>query len=415
MARTFHPSAQPDYFLHLIESGKTDRRLTDHDAEILTEFIKTRKTKTGERVSAIRRTKLAQTLISVKQFLKCQWTDAKIKDLSDAVDALNESRYKQNTKNDHIVILKTFYRWMIRKKQTKITLEQLSDEDDGIRAPGVNTETAEAKDLITRDELITIIKGCKNLRDKAIVSTLYESAARISELSRMKWGDLEYTPEGIIKLTIHDEKSKKGKNGDESNKRYAPLLMSMEYLAAWRAGYPGKPSDDAYIFIDRDNKPMEYRAINYQITRAAKRAGVAKRITPHLFRKSRLTEMVREGYQESVIKEQGWANQGSQMMKTYIKLGSDDVMNEFLVKQGIRKREQKAKENVPQQCPFCFAMNSPLSEFCHKCGQGLTEEARSQVQQERVAIRAAGTEYVRVDDVTQMIQKAVAEALAGKK
>jgi hypothetical protein len=103
------------------------------------------------------------------------------------------------------------------------------------------------------------------------------------------------------------------------------------------------------------------------------------------------------------------------MMKTYIKLGSDDVMNEFLVKQGIRKREQKAKENVPQQCPFCFAMNSPLSEFCHKCGQGLTEEARSQVQQERVAIRAAGTEYVRVDDVTQMIQKAVAEALAGKK
>jgi site-specific recombinase XerD len=370
MARTFHPSAQPDYFLHLIESGKTDRRLTDHDAEILTEFIKTRKTKTGERVSAIRRTKLAQTLISVKQFLKCQWTDAKIKDLSDAVDALNESRYKQNTKNDHIVILKTFYRWMIRKKQTKITLEQLSDEDDGIRAPGVNTETAEAKDLLTRDELAIIVQGCKNLRDKAIVTTLYESAARISELSRLKWGDLEYTNEGIIKATIHDEKTKK--------KRYSPLFLSMEYLAAWRAGYPGKPSDDAYIFIDRDNKPMEYRAINYQITRAAKRAGIEKRVTPHLFRKSRLTEMVREGYQESVIKEVGWANQGSQMMKTYIKLGSDDVMNEFLVRQGIKKKEQKVKENVPRQCSYCFAMNSPVSEYCHKCGQPLTEEAKKE-------------------------------------
>lgn len=184
----------------------------------------------------------------------------------------------------------------------------------------------------------------------------------------------------------------------------------MEYLAAWRTGYPGKPSDDAFIFIDRDNKPMEYRAINYQITRAAKRAGVEKRITPHLFRKSRLTEMVREGYQESVIKEQGWANQGSQMMRTYIKLGSDDVMNEFLVKQGIKKRDQKAKENVPQQCPFCFAMNSPLSEFCHKCGQGLTEEARTQVQQERGAIRAAGAEYVRVDAVQKMISDALQAA-----
>jgi len=368
----FHPSADPKYYLHLIESGKGNNRLTDADAALLTEFIDTRKTKAGMKVTPIRRTKLAQTLISIKQFLKCQWTDATIKNLSDCVNALNESDYKQNTRNDHVVILKTFYRWLIRKKKTMITLEQLSDQDDGIRSPGVNTETTEAKDLITRDELATIIKGCKNLRDKAILATLYESAARISELSRMKWGDLEYTNDGIIKATIHDEKTKR--------KRYAPLLMAMEYLAAWRAGYTGKPSDDAYIFIDRDNKPLEYRAINYQITRAAKRAGIDKRITPHLFRKSRLTEMVREGYNESLIKELAWANQGSQMMKTYIKLGNDDVMNEFLVKQGIKKREQKAKDNLPQYCSFCDAKNSSISEFCHKCGQPLTKEAIKQKQ-----------------------------------
>lgn len=369
MANSFHSHGEPDYFEHLIKSGIGNKRLTEHDAEILTEFITTRKTKAGTKVTPIRKTKLAQTLISAKQFLKSQFTDATIKDLSAAVDALNDSNYKQNTKNDHITILKLFYRWLIRKRLTNITLEQLSDEDDGIRAPGVNTETAEAKDLITRDELSTIIKGCMTLRDKAIVAILYESAARISEISRLKWGDLEYTNDGIIKLTIHDEKTKK--------KRYAPLLMSMEYLAAWRSSYPGKPSDNTYIFIDRDGKPMEYRAIAYQITRAATRMGIEKRITPHLFRKSRLTEMVRDQYQESVIKEIGWANQGSQMMKTYIKLGSDDVMNEFLIKQGIKKKEQKAKENVPQQCGYCFAMNSSVSEFCHKCGRPLSEEAKA--------------------------------------
>ena len=378
MVRTFHPSADPEYYKHLIELGKTDGRLTGTDAELLTEFIQGKKTKDGTKVSGIRKTKLAQTLVSAKQFLKCQWTDATIKDLSKAVDAINESTYKQNTRNDHIGILKTFYKWLIRKKHTSITLEQLSDEDDGIKAPGVDTEGTEAKDLITRDELIAIIGACKTIRDKAIVSTLYESAARISELSRLKWGDIEYTPEGIIKLTIHDEKTKK--------KRYAPLLMAMEYLAAWRSGYTGKPSDDAYIFIDRDNKPMEYRAMAFQITRAARRAGIEKRMNPHLFRKSRLTEMVREGYQESVIKEVGWANQGSLMMKTYIKLGSDDVMNEFLVKQGIKKREQKQKENIPQQCSYCFAMNASTSEFCHKCGKPLTEEVIIKVQSTKTRI-----------------------------
>ena len=407
MARTFHPSADPEYYLHLIELGKSNGRLTEADADLLTEFIKGKKTKEGTKVSGLRKTKLAQTLISVKQFLKVQWTDATIKDLSNAVDGINESAYKQNTRNDHIGILKTFYKWLIRKKHTSVTLEQLSDEDDGIKAPGVDTEGTEAKDLVTRDDLALVIGACKNLRDKAIVATLYESAARISEVSRLKWGDLEYTDDGIIKLTIHDEKTKK--------KRYAPLLMAMEYLAAWRSGYPGKPSDDAFIFIDRDDKPMEYRAMAFQITRAAKRAGIEKRMNPHLFRKSRLTEMVREGYQESVIKEVGWANQGSQMMKTYIKLGSDDVMNEFMVKQGIKKRDQTVKDNSPRQCGFCFAMNSTMSAFCHKCGAPLTADAKTQIEQERGAIRTASTEFVRADDVERMVKDAVMAALKGKK
>jgi integrase/recombinase XerD len=380
MARNFHSSADPEYFLRLIDSAKENGRLTDDDAVLLTEFIKGKKTKDGTKVSGIRKTKLAQTLTSVKQFLKCQWTDATIKDLSEAVDAINESDYKQNTRNDHIVILKTFYKWLIRKKHTRITLEQLADPDDGIKSPGVDTEGTEAKDLITRDELISIIGACKNIRDKAIIATLYESAGRISEIARLKWGDLEYTEDGIIKLTIHDEKTKK--------KRYAPLLMAMEYLAAWRSGYPGKPLEDAFIFIDRKRKPMEYRLIAYQITRAAKRAGIKKRANPHIFRKSRLTEMVREGYQESVIKEVGWANQGSNMMKTYIKLGSDDVVNEFLVKQGIKKREQKAKDNLPQQCTFCLSMNSSISEFCHKCGKPLTLEIMGHVQTTKKQIEA---------------------------
>ena len=372
----FHHSQEPDYYLHLINNGKANRRLTDEDAALLQEFIESRKVKNGkrkgERITAVRKTKLAQTLISAKQFLKCGWTNATIKDLSKAVDDINATDYKQNTRNDHIRLLKQFYLWLIRKKYSSITLEELSDEEEGISAPGVDCETTEAKDLITRDEVVAIIGACKNLRDKAIVAVLYESAGRISEIARMRWGDIAYTPEGIVKLTIHDEKTKQ--------KRYAPMLMAIEYLASWRAGYPGKSSDDAFVFIDRDKKPIEYRAIAYQITRAAKRAGIEKRANPHVFRKSRLTEMVREGYQESIIKEIGWANQGSQMMKTYVKLGSDDVMNEFLVKQGIKKREQKQKDNTPRQCSFCFAMNSPISEFCHKCGKPLTADAATQVQ-----------------------------------
>ena len=363
--RQFHPAARPDYYQHLIDRARVDKKMTAEDAKILQQFINQMQATRG--IRGLRCTKIAQTMISWRQFLKSSWKDATTDNLHTAINALNQSKYKRNTRNDHVRILKFFFTWLVKKGKNKISRDDLTE----IRGAGVDSDITEAKDLITQDELTAIIGACLTHRDKALVATIYESAGRISEIARLKWGDLEYTDDGIVKLTIHDQKTKK--------RRYAPLLMAMEYLAAWRASYPGKPSDDALIFIDRDKKGMDYRTMNYQITRAAKRAGIEKRITPHLFRKSRLTEMVREGYQESVIKEVGWANQSSQMLKTYIKLGSDDVMNEFLIRQGLKKREQKQRENVPQQCSYCFAMNSPLSAFCHKCGKPLSEDARQQV------------------------------------
>jgi site-specific recombinase XerD len=375
--KRFHTPSDPDYYLHLIDRAKTEKTMTADDAKILHQFINQMQAVRG--IKALRCSSIAQIMISWKQYLKPSWKIITTDNLHTAINALNKSKYKRNTKDIYIRVLKYFLTWLVKRGMSSISKDDLAE----IRAPGIDSETTETKDLITPGELSAIIGGCLTHRDKALCATLHESAGRISEIARLRWGDLEYTSEGIIKLTIHDEKTKK--------KRYAPLLMSMEYLAAWRAGYPGKPSDDALIFIDRKGQGMTYPNMMYQIVRAAKRAGITKRITPHLFRKSRLTEMVREGYQESVIKEIGWANQSSQMLRTYIKLGSDDVMNEFLIRQGIKKREQKQKENVPRQCSYCFAMNSPISEFCHKCGQPMTEQARATLAEVKSRARADPT------------------------
>lgn len=115
--------------------------------------------------------------------------------------------------------------------------------------------------------------------------------------------------------------------------------------------------------------------------------------------------MVREGYQESVIKEIGWANQSSNMLKTYIKLGSNDIMNEFLIKQELKKREQKSRENVQQQCTFCFAMNSSVSTFCHKCGHPLTSEAMHELSDSSKNIRQILIENPQVHEVFLELMK----------
>jgi hypothetical protein len=59
-----------------------------------------------------------------------------------------------------------------------------------------------------------------------------------------------------------------------------------------------------------------------------------------------------------VIKKIGWNNEGTAMIKTYIRLGSDDVLKEFMIKSGVKQNEERQRNNLPMQCSYCFAMNS---------------------------------------------------------
>ncbi len=49
----------------------------------------------------------------------------------------------------------------------------------------------------------------------------------------------------------------------------------------------------------------------------AKRAGITKRVHPHLFRKSRITHLIQQNYQETVIKQMMWGNLAPDMFRTY--------------------------------------------------------------------------------------------------
>lgn len=378
----FHPSQHPDQFRHVIALGQESKAITDNEARLLLSFISTREhRKTQTAIKPIRQTKLAQSLVGFKQFLKAEYQRATIKDLKEAIRNLNGSKYTQNSRNDFITILKSFVAWLIETEQTAITTKDLAT----ITPPGASTPDIDEKDLIARDELYAIIKACKNLRDRAFVACLYESAARVSELAATRWGDLDYKDNGVVVITLIDEKM--SHKGEKKKRRQVPLLMAAEFLATWRSSYPGSPAGDVLIFPDSvGGEMMQYAAVLRQITRAAKRAGIDKRITPHLFRKSRLTEMAREHYSDAVIRSVGWNNQSTKMADVYIKVGEDAVTTEFLERQGIKKRDDKPKDNLPRQCGFCFAMNSPISEYCHKCGKPLTTEGMVKVQDEEARL-----------------------------
>ncbi len=276
--------------------------------------------------------------------------------------------FKDNTKHDYVKGLKWFLQWMITEGHSTLSKEKV----DKIKIPSVDSCTTTPDGILQEDDILAMVTQARTFRDKALIFVLYESGCRIGELARIKWKDVIFNDDSTVGLTLSDTKTRKV--------RHALLGASIEYLAGWRNNYPGTPDTDNYVFTSADGEPMEYRAMSQIISRTAKKAGLDKRVTPHLFRKSRITSLIKQNYQESVIKQAMWGNIGTNMFKTYVVLSDKDIDAEFKEKMGIEKKEIKEdKKMLPRQCKSCFAMNGPQSNFCHVCGKPLTGEALKQV------------------------------------
>jgi hypothetical protein len=161
-------------------------------------------------------------------------------------------------------------------------------------------------------------------------------------------------------------------------------------MAAWKADYrPGHPDPDAPAFITQRGLPLDYIQTLRVIQRTAARAGIKKRIHPHLFRTSRITHLVSQNYQESVIKKSMWNNINTAQFKAYVALSEKDIDAEFLDKAGIiKKAEQPGAAVRPQPCPHCHRTNAPTADYCNRCATPLTEEAIAREEDKRTTLIA---------------------------
>jgi hypothetical protein len=119
-----------------------------------------------------------------------------------------------------------------------------------------------------------------------------------------------------------------------------------------------------------------------------RRLGSRSGLHPICSGKNRITSLIKQNYQESVIKQAMCGNLGTNMFKTYVVLSEQDIDAEFRERMGIQKKEIKEdKKMVPRQCKSCFAMNGPQSNFCHVCGKPLTGEVQKKVTNYRAQVQ----------------------------
>jgi integrase/recombinase XerD len=159
------------------------------------------------------------------------------------------------------------------------------DVGRALRLPAIRNRLPER--ILPEAEVHRILSLESNSRNRAILTLLYASGIRVSELCGLSWGDLQANGEG-------GQISVFGKGGAT---RVIQLPASVwKMLVSLR---PEKAESNSPVFVSRKNKSSEGRlrplAVVLIVKAAAIRAGVEAAVSPHWFRHAHASHALDRG------------------------------------------------------------------------------------------------------------------------
>jgi len=343
-----------------IENNKD--KLSQKNIKLLMDFKKY--VEVEESLSSARVERLLVNLIKVAKWLKMDFNKAKKEDVMRVVQIIDNNDYSPNTVLTYKSIIRKFYKWLRGiPREEKIYPPEVS----WIRYKANNSHKL-PEELITREEIEKMINTCDNVRDRAFIRTLYESGCRIGEIATLKLKHVTFDQYGILIMVS-------GKTGQ----RRLRLIESEALLKSWIDLHPNKNDPESPLWVSQGtrNKGGEITYSGYLkiIKNCMGRAGIKKRIFPHLFRHSRATELANHLTDAQMKEFFGWT-QGSKMNAIYIHLAGKNIDDSILQMYGLKKESNENFKAKIYVCPRCQEKNDISKTFCSKCGEGLTEEIR---------------------------------------
>ena len=193
----------------------------------------------------------------------------------------------KKTQNYYMIALRVFLKYLTKKGIKAMPADQIELAKTGERS----------LDLITRAELLRLLNApegddIKALRDRAILEMLFSTGLRVSELCSLT---------NDIDLTV-DEYSIRGKGG-----KVRVVFISDEAKKAVKA-YMSKRKDmeeALFVQVGQEDKSGERivgkasaltrRSIERIVKEYATKAGISKKVTPHVIRHCFATDLLGNG------------------------------------------------------------------------------------------------------------------------
>lgn len=267
------------------------------------EFLDFQRTKKSVKDSTIKNQKSALLVMSEWKPLPLWKAD----DVTKYIIKMKDEGYSEFTIEMRKALIKAFFVWIGKEKLVN---------DLEIRLPKRKLKSTE---ILLPDDVNKMIAVADDNQMKALLSFMFESGARISEILNIKVKDLKEEPGLGLRVLIPATKT-----GED----YRPCLCisSAQYIRN-HVLYPARKQEDPLF----DYNPV---TVWSELKRIGKKAGIDKPLSAHKFRHAQATYMTRKGYQESIIRKKlGWTDD-SQMIARYTHLDGEDVINATAEKEG---------------------------------------------------------------------------------
>ena len=133
--------------------------------------------------------------------------------------------------------------------------------------------------VLNKDEINKMFESTMNLKHKLVLMFLYYTGVRVNEIVNLKWEDIDFQ-----RGTIHIKTAK----GDKERVVFfhEKLKSFIEYFNLKKEGF---------VFLSNFGKKYDKRTVQTIVKNASRKAGISKKVAPHILRHSFATHLLEAG------------------------------------------------------------------------------------------------------------------------
>jgi len=215
----------------------------------------------------------------------------------------------RKTQNFYLIALRAFLKYLARQEIKSLSAEKIE----------LAKTTERSLDLITASELDRLLKApkgedLKNLRDKAILELLFSTGLRVSELCALP-RDIDLSSDeypvrgkgGKIRVVFFSETAKRALKNYLAKRNDLDEAMFIQLSKNCRAN------------LAKKDIALTKRSVERIVKEYAIKAGISKRVTPHMIRHCFATDLLGNGADlRSVQALLGHAHIGTTQIYTHV-------------------------------------------------------------------------------------------------